>query len=86
MRFPAEQRVESVDLVKINIERGEYDLLEHLLAVGFVGHCSNIQVQFHDLIPDSSRRMRSIQEQLARTHSLTCQYPFVRENWRLRGD
>ena len=78
--------IESVDLLKINIEGGEYDLLEHLLAVGFVGHCRNIQVQFHDLIPDASRRMRSIEEQLARTHYLTYQYPFVWENWRLRDN
>lgn len=76
----------SVDLMKINIEGGEYDLLEHLLAAGLVRHCRNIQVQFHDFVPDASRRMKNIQQQLAITHFLTYQYPFVWENWRLRND
>ena len=78
--------IRSVDLMKINIEGAEYDLLEHLLAVGFVRHCRNIQVQFHDFVPDASLRMENIQRQLARTHFLTYQYPFAWENWRLRDD
>jgi FkbM family methyltransferase len=74
----------AVDLMKVNIEGAEYDLLEHLIQTGFVRRIGNLQVQFHDFVPDAVRRMRAIQGQLEQTHTLTYQYPFVWENWRLR--
>ena len=75
-----------VDLVKINIEGGEYELLEHLIDVGLANQIRNIQVQFHeDVIPDASKRMADIQSQLARTHRLTYQEKFIWENWELNS-
>jgi hypothetical protein len=47
---------------------------------------SNVQVQFHDFVPDAERRMRRIQEKLGKTHSLTYQYLFVWENWALKSN
>jgi FkbM family methyltransferase len=70
-----------VDLMKINIEGAEYDLLEHLIAQHWITNISNVQVQFHDFVPDAGARMKSLQEKLASTHFLTYQYPFVWENW-----
>jgi FkbM family methyltransferase len=70
-----------VDLMKINIEGAEYDLLQHLIAQQWITNISNLQIQFHDFVPDAEARMKSIQERLALTHSLTYQYPFVWENW-----
>lgn len=84
-QFFRERRIEHVDLVKINVEGGEYDLLEHLLDSGLVDRLSNIQVQFHDFVPDAASRMRALQARLARSHTLTWQYPFVWENWRQRA-
>jgi FkbM family methyltransferase len=75
--------IKHVDLMKINIEGGEYDLLDHLIESGWAKRIENIQVQFHDFVPDAERRMRSIQARLATTHTTTYQYPFVWENWRL---
>ena len=72
-----------VDLMKINIEGGEYDLLEHLLDTGLVSRIGNIQVQFHDFVPDAEARMRTIQRRLQETHTLTYQVEFVWENWKL---
>jgi FkbM family methyltransferase len=71
-----------IDLLKINIEGGEYELLEHLIESGLVENIRDIQVQFHDIIPEAERRMNQIQQALARTHALTYQYRFVWENWR----
>jgi FkbM family methyltransferase len=82
--FMKENSIDTVDLMKINIEGGEYDLLEHLIACGFVRCIKNIQVQFHTFVPDAAKRMSEIQKGLAATHSLTYQYPFVWENWRKR--
>jgi FkbM family methyltransferase len=84
--FLKEQDIQHIDLIKINIEGGEYDLLDHLLETGFISKITNIQVQFHDFVPDAASRMDSIQQQLRQTHSLTYQYLFVWENWRLTED
>jgi len=82
--FMNENKINAIDLMKINIEGGEYDLLEHLIETGFVSKIGNIQVQFHDFIQDAESRMRNIQEGLGKTHYLTYQYEFVWENWKLK--
>lgn len=83
-RFFAEQNIEKVDLMKINIEGGEYDLLEHLIETNDIKKVANIQVQFHDFIPSAEERMKAIQKKLELTHELTYQYEFVWENWCLK--
>lgn len=84
--FMQENDIQVIDLVKINIEGGEYDLLEDLIGAGSVAKIKNIQVQFHDFVPDAERRMQKIQASLAQTHYLTYQYPFVWENWRIKDN
>jgi len=82
----AEQKIDEVALMKLNIEGAEYDLLDHVIASGLVARIRYIQIQFHATIPDAERRMREIQSGLARTHRATFQYPFVWESWeRLPG-
>jgi FkbM family methyltransferase len=86
LEFFDNNRIEKIDLMKINIEGCEYDLLEHILDSGFVENIDNIQVQFHDFVPSAKERMTAIQQRLQRTHELTYQYPFCWENWkRLNG-
>ncbi len=80
--FFATEKITTIDLMKINIEGGEYDLLEHLLETGLVKNIQNIQVQFHDFVPNAEKRMIAIQEKLKKTHHTTYQYPFVWENWK----
>lgn len=70
-----------VDLAKVNIEGGEYELLEHLLDRGLVPSIAHVQVQFHDFVPRARARMYAIQARLAATHRLDWQYPFVWESW-----
>lgn len=82
--FFSEYNILKIDLMKINIEGGEYDLLEHLISTGDVNKIVNIQVQFHDFVPDAEKRMKSIQESLKKTHYLTYEYEFVWENWKLK--
>jgi len=84
IEFMHKNNIKKIDLMKINIEGGEYDLLEHLIATGFVHNIGNIQVQFHDFVPKAQQRMAMIQKNLQKTHSLTYQYVFVWENWRLK--
>jgi len=80
----AEESVSSIDLIKINIEGGEYELLERLLETGLVQRIDNIQVQFHDLFPEAAARMDRILAELMKTHVATYQYRFVWENWSRR--
>lgn len=84
MEFFKENNISKIDLMKINIEGGEYDLLEYLIETGYIAQISNIQVQFHDFAPNAIERMKTIQQKLQETHSLTYQYEFVWENWQLK--
>lgn len=78
----ANENITSVQLMKINIEGGEYELLERLIDIGLVNIVENIQVQFHEISGDSSERMNSIRTSLKKTHTPTYQYRFVWENWK----
>ncbi|MFG0255490.1 MAG: FkbM family methyltransferase [Rhodopirellula sp. JB053] len=79
--FVRENDIERVALLKLNIEGGEYDLLEHLIATGMIDMFENIQVQFHWFVPNARSRMNAIQSALQKSHATTYQYPFVWENW-----
>jgi FkbM family methyltransferase len=76
-----ENDVDSVQLMKINIEGGEFELLERLIETGLTERIVDIQVQFHNVAVDSTRRMESIQRKLQTTHGPTYQFKFVWENW-----
>lgn len=77
--------VPQVDLLKVNIEGGEYELLDHLIETGLIARVQDVQVQFHeDVLPDSDRRMRAIQDGLKTTHSAVWQHEWVWEHWRRR--
>lgn len=82
--YLAEHEIHRIDLLKINIEGGEYDLLDHLLAEDLIRHVVDLQVQFHDFVPDADARVARIQQALARTHDPTYQFPYVWENWHRR--
>ena len=77
----AEQKIDEVALMKLNIEGAEYDLLDHMIDGNLVARVRYIQVQFHSTIPDAERRMREIQSRLAKTHRPMFQYRFVWESW-----
>ena len=81
--FFSDHHITRVDMMKINIEGGEYDLLDHLIEIKWVMQIHNIQVQFHDFVPNAESRMFRIHERLRETHYLTYQYKFVWENWRI---
>jgi FkbM family methyltransferase len=74
----------TIDLMKMNIEGGEYELLECLLMNGLVKNIGNLQIQFHDFVPDAETRMKNIKARLSETHELTYEYLYVWENWKLR--
>jgi FkbM family methyltransferase len=81
-----EHNIEAVHLMKINIEGGEYELLERLVSTGLISRIYDIQVQFHNFLPDAPARMEQLQHAMRATHTPTYQYRFVWENWRKNAD
>lgn len=78
------ERLNVVDLIKINIEGEEYNLLERIIETGIVTKFKNIQVQFHKFIPDCDARRDKIREELSKTHICEWEYEFIWESWRLK--
>jgi len=76
--------ISRIDLIKINIEGGEYGLLRRMLETKLVSACQDIQVQFHSFYPNSQKLRSEIRGALQETHFVTYDYPFVWENWRIR--
>jgi FkbM family methyltransferase len=75
------KNIKKIDLLKINIEGGEYDLLDHIIQNDLQEKIINIQVQFHRNIKNCEVRRKNIQELLKKTHALTYNYDFIWENW-----
>lgn len=76
--------LDRIDLLKLNIEGGEYDVLTHLLDTGLIRRVRYLQVQFHDFVDEAARRRDQIRERLRQTHDEMWNYPFVWESWRIR--
>lgn len=72
-----------IDLMKINIEGGEYQVLRHLINNRVQFHIKYFQIQFH-LVDgqDSEKEYQEIADMLSGTHELQWRYPFVWESWK----
>lgn len=82
--FFKKNNIDQIDLMKINIEGGEYDLLDDLIKANIIKNIKNIQIQFHDFVPAAEEKMKKIQNELKKTHRATYQYKFVWENWAIK--
>jgi FkbM family methyltransferase len=83
-RFFANTDIPRIDLMKINIEGGEYDLLPALAEGGIMPRIGILQVQFHLFSEDDIHRRDTIRAMLADTHTCDWSYDFVWEQWSLR--
>ena len=79
--FFAQHNIKSIDLMKINIEGGEYELMSRLIETGLIHIINHILIQFHDFGSDSEILMENICHELSKTHTPTYQYKFIWENW-----
>jgi FkbM family methyltransferase len=73
--------VPQIDLLKVNIEGGEYDLFERLIEADRLCAIRLVSVQFHEWHPKAYRRRRAIRRALARSHVEAWCYPWVWEYW-----
>lgn len=75
--------IERIDLMKINIEGGEFDVVPAIIESGDIIKVQYLQVQFHNFIDDAAKRREAIRVQLVNTHKEMWNYEFVWESWKL---
>ena len=74
--------ISNINLIKINIEGGEYPLLLHMISEGKISLVDNYQIQFHNFIENADSLRSKITNCLLKTHAKTWCYIFVWENWK----
>lgn len=79
--FLNNHNIKKIDLLKINIEGGEFSVLPDLIKNNKIHNINNLQIQFHNFIPNAEKLRNDIRDELCKTHHLTYDYFFVWENW-----
>ena len=73
-----------IDLLKINIEGSEYDVLPDLIKNYDISTIRNIQVHFHNTVPDYVQKRAVIQQALFATHKQDWCYDYLYESWSVK--
>lgn len=69
-----------IDLLKINIEGGEYQVLPNLISSGWINRVRFLQTQFHT-VGDFEKNRENIRRELSLSHIEQWCYDFVWEGW-----
>ena len=81
IKFLDEHAIKTIDLLKINIEGGEFDLLNHLISTGCISRVRHVQVQFHQFVQGSNELMNDIRKQLWLTHIPSYSLDWIWDSW-----
>ena len=77
--------IQSIDLLKINIEGEEYNLMERLiLNPDVLSRIKNIQIQYHTFIDLAEEKRDMINSLLKNSHECNWCYEWVWENWKIK--
>lgn len=82
--FIESNKVARIDLLKINIEGGEFSVIPSLIQSNNITKIRFLQVQFHNFIDEAIVRRRKIREALSLTHSEMWNFEFVWESWAIK--
>lgn len=77
--------INQIDLMKINIEGGEFEVIPSVIASGHIAKIKNLQIQFHNFIGNAEKKRNIIRNNLASTHDEMWNYEFIWESWRLKN-
>lgn len=80
-----ELNIDRIDLMKINIEGGEFDVVPAIIESNDIRKIRYLQVQFHNFVDHAAKRRTAIRDQLENTHMEMWNYEFVWESWKLKG-
>lgn len=87
-RFSAvvdELGVGEIDLVKLNIEGGEYAVINDINKAKFADKIKLLDVQFHDFVDSAMEKMTDSRNILLKSHTPAFAFDFVWERW-IRND
>jgi FkbM family methyltransferase len=73
-----------VGCMKLNIEGGEYEVIERLHETKKLASVRSFLIQFHVIDASSQRERERRRSMLAETHRCLFDYPFVWERWDLK--
>ncbi len=73
--------VGEIDMIKINIEGGEYPLLYRMIEENLLKRCKQLMIQFHEWYPWARWHRWKIARKLRNTHKRVWCYPFIWEKW-----
>ena len=76
--------ITKIDLLNINIEGGEYELLERIIKSNIIKRFDFIQVQFHNVVSDADKKRSNLIDKIKRTHNVAFSYPFVWDGFKLK--
>lgn len=76
--------VDTIDLLKINVEGSEYDIMKNIFNSNLTSKINNYQIQFHHISSESEKLLHDIRKELSKTHKQDWNYEWVWENWSLK--
>lgn len=71
-----------VDLMSLNVEGGEYKILQRLITSGKIQNIEHLQIQFHDFFPEAKAERDKLRAELGKTHKEKFCFPFIWESWK----
>ena len=84
IEFIKEHKLESIDLLKLNIEGEEFPLLEHLIENNKLNLFNNLKIQFHNFMEFAEERKNNIRTYLQKEFNLVYDFFFVWEGWAIK--
>ena len=82
--FLSDYNITNIDYVYMNIEGSEYKLLNHIIDTGNIYNIENLQIQFHNYLPNAKNERKKIRANLKKTHICIFNYPFIWEGWQIK--
>jgi FkbM family methyltransferase len=73
-----------IGCLKLNIEGGEFGILEDLVASGRIREIRCLLVQFHPWVEGAEERRLSLHRALGESHTLVFCFPMIWERWDLK--
>lgn len=73
--------IKNIDLLYMNIEGGEYAVLNELIKTGLISKIKYLQIQFHKVDENSTNQRKIIRKKLRNTHQPAFNFPFIWERW-----
>lgn len=73
--------IKHIDFIYMNIEGGEFAVLNELIKNGRIKNINHLQVQFHNIAKNSRDERKKIRKELEKTHYCVFNFPFIWERW-----